>query len=371
MLRSTIAIVFLCSLTFEAGLVAIAQEPLKVLLSPGVTQVEAAAAVRTLQADGSVELPSILNALREAPSESRNWLLSLAQSIADRNPEAARPVLRSLVEAPNENADARYWAVDFLTRGHPSAREGMLDKMINDPCLELRYEAIDQRLARLKQAGEAMSADQRVKALGELLNAARLPAQTQDIAKQLEELGTKTDLLRHFGFVAQWQVVGPFENSGQSGFDVGYEPEKQYAQGALRFQEELAGKEKQVAWRKASTASADGAVDLNAVFDHAKGAVVYAHTEIRSPKELACEIRVGTPNAIKVWVNGTQVVGREVYHTGWQLDQYVASVRLNSGVNTVMLKVCQNEQTEDWAQDFLFALRFCDETGFRVDLATE
>ena len=39
------------------------------------------------------------------------------------------------------------------------------------------------------------------------------------------------------------------------------------------------------------------------------------------------------------------------------------------GTNVILLKICQNEQTESWAQDWEFQLRVCDGLGTAV-LAT-
>jgi hypothetical protein len=45
------------------------------------------------------------------------------------------------------------------------------------------------------------------------------------------------------------------------------------------------------------------------------------------------------------------------------MDQYRAHARLKQGVNTILLKICQNEQTEDWAQEWNFQVRVCDASG--------
>lgn len=82
--------------------------------------------------------------------------------------------------------------------------------------------------------------------------------------------------------------------------------------------------------------------------------------------DVKCQVRYGTPNANKLWVNGTPAAMNNVYHTGAQIDQYTGNVTLKKGPNNVLLKVCQNEQTEAWAQDFSFMLRFTDETGLAI-----
>ncbi len=48
------------------------------------------------------------------------------------------------------------------------------------------------------------------------------------------------------------------------------------------------------------------------------------------------------------------------------MDQHVAPVVLKPGRNVIVLKLCQNEQTESWAQKFSFNCRVCDELGGAV-----
>ena len=79
---------------------------------------------------------------------------------------------------------------------------------------------------------------------------------------------------------------------------------------------------------------------------------------------------IGTPCAYKLWVNGQPAGEREVYHSGNEIDQYSHSVELKSGENQLLLKVCQNEQTESWAQDWEFQLRVTDELGGAISVAS-
>ena len=55
-----------------------------------------------------------------------------------------------------------------------------------------------------------------------------------------------------------------------------------------------------------------------------------------------------------------------VYHSGSQLDQYVCRAALREGKNTILVKVCQNEQTQSWARKWHFQLRVCDAQGTAV-----
>ena len=75
---------------------------------------------------------------------------------------------------------------------------------------------------------------------------------------------------------------------------------------------------------------------------------------------------MGCINGNKVWVNGELVIANHVYHAGTEVDQYVAPVKLQPGPNSILVKVCQNEQTESWAQRWQFQLRVCDAVGTAI-----
>jgi hypothetical protein len=84
---------------------------------------------------------------------------------------------------------------------------------------------------------------------------------------------------------------------------------------------------------------------------------------LETDKELPVEIRYGCINASKLFLNGKLVFAREEYHHGENFDQYVAKVALKPGKNRLLLKVCQNDQKEPYAQVWQFKLRVCDPTG--------
>ena len=53
------------------------------------------------------------------------------------------------------------------------------------------------------------------------------------------------------------------------------------------------------------------------------------------------------------------------------MDLYRVPVELRAGENRILLKVCQNEQTQDWAQRYEFQLRIADATGAGVRPAAD
>ncbi len=358
-----LSVIFWCLL---CGAVRLSADDLQELSRVEASEPARAETARKLLADTDTRLLDVLSAMQGQSASINNWYLAIAQSIADRDPQAARAELLQFLSRTSENPSARYWAFTFITRDRPQEREQMLANMLADPCLELRFEAVELGLKQLAESENTATVETRRGRTKELLAAARLPEQVQQVAKQLDELGEKVDLLQHFGFLSKWQVIGPFPNLQQASFDEVYGPEKDYVAGETSLVKKYVGKAGEVAWQATETEAADGGVDLNVIFKNEKGAVVYAVTQFESSGEVDCEVRIGCPNACKVWVNGKLCISREVYHTGTQIDQYVAPVSIRPGANSVLIKVCQNEQTDPWAQDWICQLRFTDESGSAI-----
>lgn len=343
---------------------AMANDKLKTL-DQAADNVEASTlAMKQILSDPSTDLLTVLTTMNGKSAVSKNWYLSVAQAVADRDPEQSKAILEQFLTRLSEDGDARYWAFAYVTNGQPELRKELLGSMLADPCLELRYEAVELQREQL----EASDAEkpQRVARYRELLAASRLPEQIQAIGEKLEELGEKTDLLELFGFLPAWQVVGPFDNVGLVGFAKDYPVEAAYAAGTVDLAAKFEGKAGSVAWAAVLTDSPDGSIDLKGQMENAKGAVAYALGEFKAGQETDCELRIGSPNAVKVWLNGDLVISREVYHSGNQIDQYTTPVKLKSGNNTILVKSCQNEQTEPWAQDWNFQLRFTDTSGLAI-----
>jgi hypothetical protein len=325
--------------------------------------------LKQLQSDPSAKLSDVVEAMSGADPVQKNLLLGVAQTVLARNPQNGAAQLQAIVENKQLDAAARYWAFTELTRGDAKQRDTLLHTMLDDPSLELLYEAVklaQSEVKAMKDGGKEPA--QLIASYSKLLKSARLPEQVQQIADAMKELGETVDLLSHFGFVSKWQLMASFDNRNNVGFNTEYSPEKAYlASQSIDPKAEYDGKEgKKATWQEFETKEPDGAVDLNPVYGNEKGAVAYAYAEFNAGQALDCEVRLGCTNANKVWVNGKPMMFNEVYHTGSQIDQYTAPVKLKAGKNTILVKVCQNEQTEQWAQDWKFQLRFSDASGLAV-----
>jgi hypothetical protein len=126
------------------------------------------------------------------------------------------------------------------------------------------------------------------------------------------------------------------------------------------------GKGATLEWRRHSVEDPWGVVDLNRILGRYKNSVAYALAEVTSETEADVEVRLGSVTAWKLWWNGSFVFGHEEYHHGMEADQFRVPVRLEKGRNWLLFKVCQNDQKEDFAQEWMFQLRLTDETGAAI-----
>lgn len=322
-------------------------------------------AMKVLNAATPDQIPQMLEAMDSANSIALNWLRS-AVNQATRRADGKLPIdaIEAYFKDQSHSAMGRLLAFELMTQGDESRREKMIEKLIDDPSLPLRELAVDQMISRSDQAIES----NQVAAVGMLavaLSKARDVTQVQTIASKLEKQGVEVDLCEQLGFLTSWHLVGSFDNKDMKGFDVPYGPEGNPAEVDLGATYEGIGGSK-ATWKQVTSSDAVGNLDLNETIGKVKGATVYAYTTFRAQEAQAAQIRIGTANATKIWLNGELVMSNEIYHNSNSIDKFSGDIQLKQGKNTVLMKVCQNEQTEEWAQDWQFQLRICDSTGKAV-----
>jgi hypothetical protein len=334
----------------------------------GEGNTEAGRAWRDLVALGPDALPAILTAFEGADDRAANWLRAAVDAVAEREVNAGRALpadkLEAFVKETKRAPAARRLAYEWLARTDRTTPERLLPEMLNDPSVELRRDAVAVVLKEAREKLEKKDRDGAKAAYKKALGGARDQDQVEAVAKALKDLGEPVDIAAHFGFVRTWQLIGPFDSTGGKGYAAVFEPEKKVDLGAA-----LVGKGgNEVRWAARTTDDPYGNVDLNKAIGKHMGAAGYAFAELESPAERPVEVRAATKNAVKVFVNGECVYAKEEYHHGKYLDQHVARVRLHKGRNTLLLKVCQNEQTDTWAQEWDFQVRVCDSVGGAVPL---
>jgi len=311
------------------------------------------------------DLPVILSGMDGAGPLAENWIRAAVDTIAERQVQQTGKlplgILESFLAQTRHNPKARRLAYEWIARVDKTAPDRIIPSMLNDPSLELRREAIARLIAEAEKSAAGEDKDAAVKTYRKALDSARDLDQVKAITEALDKLGKPVDLAHHYGFIVDWQLVGPFDNRGGKGYAVAYPPEK-----AVDLSASYDTEDGKIAWKSHRTEDAYGVVDLNKAIGKHMGVAGYAVAEFNSSERRPVDLRVGSENAVKVWLNGKPIAAAEVYHANSAIDQYVGHGELKAGRNVILVKCCQDEQTVDWAQNWTFQLRVCDASGKAV-----
>jgi len=319
---------------------------------------------RTMVNSGPDTIPVILKQLETANPTQANWLRTAVDAIVDNELAAGRkPDQASLESYLKDTSHAprnRRMVYEWIIKIDPAAKAIWIPTFMNDPSLELRRDAIADALEKLPKDAD------RKAGLRKILAYTRDRDQVDAIAKELKTLGDEVDLAGHFGFIREWAVLSTFDNTSEKGFAAVYPPEQK-----LDWKTLYTGKDnKPTAWKLVTSKDNYGKIDLAKNIGKFKASVAYAAAIVKVDQPTRIDLRANTLNSIKVWLNGKEVIAHEEYHHGDNLDQYVGQGMLNAGENLILVKICQNDQKESWAQAWEFALRLCDNLGtaVKVDL---
>lgn len=331
------------------------------------------AAISVLNQVPTMSAADGLTLIRSMQDDNRlaaNWLRLSAQSVFDRSPPNASD-LRQIINDPQAGDLSREAAFAFLSEFQTEAAQALVPAFEGDSCLPLRRFAIARLLESAASESAAGNTQGSLQAAGQALDAARdidqVTAAIKAINALIEDESQQVDSRQFLGLITRWQVVGPFDNSGGGGFAQVFAPEQSLA--TPDFQAKFSGKTGQVQWQTIQSDDREGFVDINKLVGKDNGACVYLAAPLESDAARSAEVRVGTYNAIKVWVNGQPCFDYETYHTNEMLDQYTGAAELKKGTNWIVVKLCQNEQKQSWAQNWRFVLRVSDASGKAIAAA--
>ena len=332
--------------------------------SEGKGNPDAGPAWKTLVAKGLPALFPTLEAIDDRNATAANWLRTAVDAIAEAEKTAGRKLPVEKLESFATNAkfapSARRLAFELLVEQDSSAKSRLLPGFLNDKSAELRRDAIANELAALERSARpSIKAD-----LEKLFAASRDQDQVELLAKKLKANGGKPDVTEHFGFITHASLIGPFDAPESKGFSLTYPPETaKDAMGSFKGKADT-----ELKWKPFSTSDVHGTFDLNKLLGKHKNAVAYALAVVVADKEMPCEIRVASPTSVKIFLNQKELFGRDEYHHGDPLDAHNGRGTLRKGENVIVLKVCQNNQSEVWAQEWKFQMRVTDETGGALPL---
>ncbi len=336
---------------------------------------EAVAAAAALSKLGPDQLPTLLSAMNDASPLARNWLRGAFETAADRALSSSQSFptagLIAFFGNHDNNPAIRRLAFEWIAKVDQDFASKTIPEALDDPSTEMRRDAVAWHIDRAREFDEAGKKDLAQAAYQRALSGAGDHDQLKLLAKVLkEQFSQEVDLIRHNGLIVDWRLIGPFDNKGKKGFDVVYPPEQE-VDFSKTYQAEFEGMTNELKWTRLTGENPEGLYDIAKLTAPHKGAITYAAHEFFSDREQPVEFRFGTPNAWKLWLNGELLFGREEYHRGMFYDMYQVRGRLQPGRNVILMKVCQNEQKEDWAQAWTIQFRVCDLTGRAIRPASE
>lgn len=175
-----------------------------------------------------------------------------------------------------------------------------------------------------------------------------------------EALGeiVNTSYGKESGLISTWNAIGPFDNAEFKGHATAYPPERTIDLGAT-----YDGVNGPVGWNTISAGEGRGFVNLLHHFTPTDWVTIYALTYLHTERAMDAELRVGSNDSVKVWLDGKSVwdFGGE---RGAVFDDDVIPVRLEPGWTPVLLKVSQSGNK--WG----FFFRVTDREGHPVPSVT-
>lgn len=338
---------------------------LRAVQREGIGNEAAADAWRQVAAADASALPQILKGMNGANPLAENWLRAAVSTISDKALAAKNlplPALQAFLMDTTNSPGPRVVAFDLIQRADAALAARITSSLLEDPSSELRRHPVGKLIEAGDEALAQGKKDAATAAYQQAMDSARDEDQIKSLAKKLKDLGKAVDLPRHFGFLMNWKLIAPFTNTERKSFDTVFPPEQE-----ISLEAEYTGKaDAKVRWQDFTSQDDYGMVDFNKPFTMLKEVVGYAYTEFHAAEERDAQIRLGCKNGWKVWFNGEPIFARDEYHRGAKLDQYKLPVRLKKGKNTILVKCCQNEQTETWTVEWQFQLRVCDATGTAI-----
>ena len=175
----------------------------------------------------------------------------------------------------------------------------------------------------------------------ELLKSALAKRMPRDLgfraAQILARLGEDPSAMpRQSGFIVRWWLLGPLPNPDNRAFDQAFIDETSVP----NLNELVRLDRRQLRWQEYRTIDPQGIVDLRRIFRQTEDVACYAYTEFVVENEMEAELRVGSDDSVKVWLNG-KLVHQFGGMRGLSVDQDRIRVKLQKGINRLLLKVTQ------------------------------
>jgi len=146
-----------------------------------------------------------------------------------------------------------------------------------------------------------------------------------------------------------WLHLGPFEN--ENGFSKQFPPEKK-----IDLKRSYSGLTSDIRWKKINDGFREGYINYKQAFPFTHWGVCYALLYIQCPTAKSVQMRLGSNESVKVWLNDSEVWRWNEVRSSI-FDDDVVPVTLQPGMNKVLVKLCN--RVGEWG----FYFRVTDEQG--------
>ena len=196
-------------------------------VQPGATDSAAAReAVHQLTAGGSKALMPLLHGFRDASPLAGNWLRNAFEQIVDAETKAGRKLPQQELEAfvldQTQSPLARRLVYETLKQSDAGIEDRLIPDMLLDASPEFRRDAVARLISEAAAMPDAAKATPLYR---KAISGAVHEDQVKTIAEALRKNNETIDIQKHFGFLPEWSIVGPFDNKDEKGFAVAYGPE--------------------------------------------------------------------------------------------------------------------------------------------------
>ena len=147
----------------------------------------------------------------------------------------------------------------------------------------------------------------------------------------------------------KWMVIGPFDNT--SGFHKKYPPEDK-----IELNKAYNDHSRTITWQHPDDGFQEGYMNFKQIYAKYNWSVAYGLIYANCPDAKDVQFRIGTNEAVKVWLNDQEVWKFNIVRDS-VFDDDIIHVSLKPGLNKILIKVCN--RVGEWG----FYFRITDKEG--------
>ncbi|MCK5861889.1 MAG: hypothetical protein KAH38_05355, partial [Candidatus Hydrogenedentes bacterium] len=143
------------------------------------------------------------------------------------------------------------------------------------------------------------------------------------------------EFARALGYITQWYLAGPFHWNKGDAFEGVFIGEPQ-----ISLTDSYSEDEKTLAWQLHTSSDTSALFNLMGLLGPIDSAVAFAYIEIEAAEDGPAQIRVGSDDGIRAWVNNEEVLQINI-DRGYAIDQNISDITLKQGKNVILMQITQ------------------------------